>query len=156
MINNSQPTTDNLRLNSESSFAGSSVGMPCASAQTLTSLGASSRPRPFGFGGAVMMREGRMPSRAISSKTMTEMRDVPQNAMRRSSVVSMVMFVFLSFLFLACDPFDIARGVDEEDAVQVVSLVLEYLREEPASSAREYFSIFIIGANGCLVSARDL
>jgi hypothetical protein len=68
------------------------------------------------------------------------------------------LFVLVALMihFLFRDLFDIACMIDKENAVQVVGLVLKYLRHEATPSTGEKFSVFIVGAHGRFVGARGL
>src|SRR3989338_4776681 len=115
--------------------------MPWLSAHSLTGGGVSERPRPFFSSGIVTTRDGVSPTEASSSKTVTASWGVPKKAKRSS------LFFFLFVI-------DMGRFVGVENALQVVQFMLEDMREESGSTAREEHPSLIVGANGRFFRAR--
>src|SRR3989344_2096571 len=131
------------------------TGMPCSRAQVLTGGSLTLSPRPAGRSGWVTTMSGTMLTSASSSNTYTANRGVPKKMMEVSGFF-IRCFVLLRrgfgghvsvfrLMFV-----EVGRLVDEENAVQVVALVLEYLREEVGAVVLELLASGVLGAHSCL------
>ena len=107
-------------------------------------------PRPWGASGAATMSSGTKPVCSRQSKIPTAMREVPKSAkFTRPALAVGQSSLFFAFFFI-----DLCGFVGIENALEMVHLVLKYVREEAGGAARQANAFLSLRTNGCLFGAR--